>query len=95
DTTQTDLPAHTRSGLVDAWTRLRQIRGIAQVELTTADIVRHPLVQAIVDAYEQHPSKRDPKARETTQESLPANQSDTANDASTSPGEVLNKETTH
>jgi phosphate starvation-inducible PhoH-like protein len=53
DITQIDLPPHTQSGLVDALDRLRGIPGLAAVELTRADIVRHPLVQAIVDAYEQ------------------------------------------
>lgn len=53
DITQIDLPPHTQSGLVDALGRLRGISGLATVELTRADIVRHPLVQAIVDAYEQ------------------------------------------
>lgn len=53
DTTQVDLPAHTRSGLTDAMARLQRIDGIAQVELTKADIVRHRLVEAIVRAYEE------------------------------------------
>jgi len=57
DTTQIDLPPHTKSGLVDALERLHSIPGIAALELTNADIVRHPLVQRIVDAYE-HPKKR-------------------------------------
>nr|WP_233198712.1 MULTISPECIES: PhoH family protein [Pirellulaceae] len=52
DTTQNDLPPRVRSGLTDALYRLRNIDGIARVELTTADIQRHPLVQKIVDAYE-------------------------------------------
>ncbi|MCS7238472.1 MAG: PhoH family protein [Thermoguttaceae bacterium] len=56
DITQIDLPPQTRSGLVDALGRLRGIPGLATVELTRADIVRHPLVQAIVDAYEQAPA---------------------------------------
>lgn len=56
DITQIDLPPQTRSGLVDALGRLRGIPGLATVELTRADIVRHPLVQAIVDAYEQPPA---------------------------------------
>lgn len=59
DTTQIDLPPHTKSGLVDALERLHAIPGIAAIELTNADIVRHPLVQRIVDAYE-HPKKRHP-----------------------------------
>ncbi len=58
DTTQVDLPPHTRSGLIDALGRLRGIAGFAAVELTDADIVRHPLVQAIVRAYEQRPARR-------------------------------------
>ncbi len=53
DTTQVDLPSHARSGMIDALQRLRGISGFAAVELTRADIVRHPLVQAIVDAYER------------------------------------------
>lgn len=53
DTTQIDLPPHTRSGLVDALRRLRGIEGLAQVALTNSDIVRHRLVQDIVRAYEE------------------------------------------
>lgn len=58
DTTQIDLPPHTKSGLVDGLHRLRGIPGFAAVELSRADIVRHPLVQAIVDAYERNPGER-------------------------------------
>jgi phosphate starvation-inducible protein PhoH and related proteins len=58
DVTQIDLPPKSRSGLVDALSRLRGIEGIAAVKLTAADIVRHPLVQQIVNAYEEHPGKR-------------------------------------
>jgi phosphate starvation-inducible PhoH-like protein len=58
DTTQIDLPPHTRSGLVDALERLAGIEGIASVKLGRADIVRHPLVQKIVNAYEHGPGKR-------------------------------------
>jgi phosphate starvation-inducible PhoH-like protein len=46
------LPAHTRSGLLDALHRLRHIEGIKQVVLGKSDIVRHRLVQEIVQAYE-------------------------------------------
>jgi phosphate starvation-inducible PhoH-like protein len=52
DVTQIDLPENAKSGLIDALSRLRNIEGIASVALSTADIVRHPLVQKIVDAYE-------------------------------------------
>ncbi|OHB78399.1 MAG: phosphate starvation-inducible protein PhoH [Planctomycetes bacterium RBG_16_64_12] len=57
DTTQVDLPSHNRSGMIDGLARLRGIKGFVPVELTRADIVRHPLVQAIVDAYERSPKK--------------------------------------
>jgi phosphate starvation-inducible PhoH-like protein len=52
DITQVDLPPGTKSGLADAVDRLREIRGLATAFLDRSDIVRHPLVQAIVDAYE-------------------------------------------
>lgn len=58
DVTQIDLPIHARSGLVDALSRLKNIEGIASVQLTAADIVRHPLVQKIVRAYEEPSRKR-------------------------------------
>jgi phosphate starvation-inducible PhoH-like protein len=58
DTTQIDLPAHAKSGLVDALDRLRRLKGIASVALNEKDIVRHPLVQEIVKAYEWRPTKR-------------------------------------
>lgn len=58
DTTQVDLPSHTRSGLIDATDRLRHISGIAQVRLTNSDIVRNPLVTQIVGAYEEGTKKR-------------------------------------
>ncbi len=63
DTTQIDLPAKTRSGLIDALGRLAGINGIGAVKLSRHDIVRHPLVQQIVDAYEQGSAKRRPKVR--------------------------------
>jgi phosphate starvation-inducible PhoH-like protein len=53
DTTQIDLPPHTKSGLVDGLSRLRDIKGVVAVKLTQADIVRHRLVQDIVNAYER------------------------------------------
>jgi phosphate starvation-inducible PhoH-like protein len=54
DTTQIDLPEHAKSGLVDALERLQDIEGVACVKLSRGDIVRHPLVQKIVNAYEKH-----------------------------------------
>jgi len=53
DATQTDLPAHKKSGLADAVGRLHSIDGIGRIELTADDIVRHDLVQKIVNAYEE------------------------------------------
>lgn len=53
DATQTDLPDGVTSGFNDAMGRLRGIEGVAQVELTGADIVRHRLVREIVKAYDQ------------------------------------------
>ena len=53
DTTQIDLPDGTRSGLQDAVYKLSGIKGIGQVELAIGDIVRHSLVQNIVNAYEK------------------------------------------
>ena len=55
DPTQTDLPANQESGLADALRRLSEVRGVKVIELTRADIVRNPLVQRIVDAYEKGP----------------------------------------
>ena len=57
DATQIDLPLNTPSGLIDATKRLGQIQGVSSLELTAADIVRHPLVQQIVSAYETRPEK--------------------------------------
>ncbi len=57
DPTQIDLPPRTQSGLVDALRRLRNIEGVAVTNLTAADIVRHKLVQDIVEAYETVPPR--------------------------------------
>ena len=52
DITQIDLQRTQRSGLVDAVDILEDVRGIAFCGFTSADVVRHPLVARIVDAYE-------------------------------------------
>jgi phosphate starvation-inducible PhoH-like protein len=52
DVSQIDLPKAQLSGLIDAERTLRRIDGIAITHLTSADIVRHPLVARIVDAYD-------------------------------------------
>ena len=59
DHTQVDLPNNTRSGLDDAMMRLARIPRVQTVKLTQADIVRHRLVQAIVEAYENRRPHRD------------------------------------
>jgi len=53
DTTQIDLPADRTSGLVDAMRRLPDVPGCGLVQLGGADIVRHAIVQRIVEAYER------------------------------------------
>ena len=58
DITQVDLPSHTRNGLSDAAGRLGKINGVSVVRLGQKDIVRHPLVQAIVEAYQDDKSSR-------------------------------------
>lgn len=57
DTTQIDLPAHKHSGLVEAGRALKSVDGIAIVEFSRRDVVRHPLVQRIIAAYEEHRRK--------------------------------------
>lgn len=53
DTTQIDLPHTVQSGLIQALRILRGVKGIGIIEFEKKDIVRHPLVQRIVDAYEK------------------------------------------
>ncbi len=53
DMTQIDLPASQTSGLVQALRILKGVKGISFVELNKKDIVRHKLVERIVDAYEK------------------------------------------
>lgn len=57
DETQIDLPPHKHSGLVEAHHALRGTEGIAIIEFTRRDVVRHPLVQRIIAAYEEHRGK--------------------------------------
>jgi phosphate starvation-inducible PhoH-like protein len=55
DITQTDLPAHRQSGLRHALDVLNGVEGIAVTRFSARDVVRHPLVQRIVEAYEREP----------------------------------------
>jgi len=54
DETQIDLPPHKHSGLLEAHRVLKHVEGIAVVEFGKRDVVRHPLVQRIITAYEEH-----------------------------------------
>ena len=54
DVTQIDLPRTTASGLIQALKILRNVKGMGRVEFEKKDIVRHHLVQRIVEAYERH-----------------------------------------
>jgi len=54
DVTQIDLPVNKRSGVLEALQALKNIPGIATVYFTERDVVRHELVRAIINAYQQH-----------------------------------------
>jgi phosphate starvation-inducible PhoH-like protein len=54
DPTQIDLPGHRHSGLVEAHRALGKVEGVGIVEFAKKDVVRHPLVQRIIGAYELH-----------------------------------------
>ncbi len=54
DVTQIDLQRHQKSGLVEAQKVLKDIKGIAMTHFLSGDVVRHPLVQKIVNAYEKY-----------------------------------------
>jgi len=69
DVTQIDLPAGAPSGLIHACRILRNIAGIAVVRLHKRDIVRHPLVQDIVDAYERDEGSAQESERREHEES--------------------------
>ncbi|HEX7471066.1 MAG TPA: PhoH family protein [Verrucomicrobiae bacterium] len=54
DETQIDLPPHKNSGLLEAHRVLKNVEGIAVIEFDKRDVVRHPLVQRVIAAYEEH-----------------------------------------
>jgi phosphate starvation-inducible PhoH-like protein len=58
DVSQIDLPKGHLSGLVDAERVLKRVPGIAMTHFTSADVVRHPMVARIVDAYDQKGQRR-------------------------------------
>ena len=57
DVTQIDLQRHQKSGLVEAQKILKDVKGIAMTHFLSADVVRHPLVQKIINAYEEYELK--------------------------------------
>nr|WP_049755617.1 PhoH family protein [Cytophaga hutchinsonii] len=57
DRSQIDLPRNQKSGLVEATTILKNIPGIAQIELDKKDVMRHKLVERILEAYEKEQEK--------------------------------------
>ena len=59
DVSQIDLPKGHLSGLIEAERILKRVKGIAHTRFTSADVVRHPLVARIVDAYDAARSKSD------------------------------------
>ena len=61
DKTQKDLPAGVRSGLDIAMQVLKKVDGISFCQLTNKDVVRHPLVQEIVEAYDEYEKKQKPQ----------------------------------
>jgi phosphate starvation-inducible protein PhoH and related proteins len=57
DVTQIDLQRHQKSGLVEAQKILKDVKGIAMTHFLSQDVVRHPLVQKIINAYENYEQK--------------------------------------
>jgi phosphate starvation-inducible PhoH-like protein len=68
DVTQIDLPATATSGLVQAMYILKGVKGIGKVEFDKKDIVRHKLVQRIVDAYDKYDQKHKTEQNENKKE---------------------------
>jgi phosphate starvation-inducible PhoH-like protein len=68
DVTQVDLPDGKRSGLSDAIQLLGNVEGIGHCRFTDVDVVRHPLVQRIIRAYDSRDEQRrgDEESRERT-----------------------------
>lgn len=64
DVTQIDLPPSTTSGLIQAMQILKGVGGIGRIEFTKKDIVRHKLVQRIVEAYDKFDDKRKKESKE-------------------------------
>ena len=72
DMTQIDLPTSQTSGLIQALRILKGVKGISFVELNKKDIVRHKLVERIVDAYEKFDKEAKAEREKTKSEKLQA-----------------------
>ena len=84
DVTQVDLPDPLESGLIDAARRLRRVRGVSMVTLESADVVRHSLVQRIIEAYgetDKEAEQRDLLQRVLRETDEPTGQTRPENDA--------------
>lgn len=68
DVTQIDLPRTTTSGLIQALNVLRDVKGIGRVDFTKKDIIRHQLVQRIVEAYERFDEEKKTQNQENQQD---------------------------
>ncbi len=68
DVTQTDLPSHTRSGLRHVIEVLKDVDGISFTFFQAKDVVRHPLVQRIVTAYDEYESAQESAKKEAQEE---------------------------
>jgi phosphate starvation-inducible PhoH-like protein len=68
DVTQTDLPHGARSGLREARDLLRGVNGISFCSFSDQDVVRHPLVQKIIVAYEKRDAEREASAKATAEQ---------------------------
>lgn len=86
DVTQIDLPLSQKSGLIDSLEVLKNVKGISRVEFNTSDIVRHKLVQRIVEAYETRDKKfkhqeykPDLKLKKNKSDIIPAEESNSNN----------------
>ncbi len=62
DVTQIDLQRGQKSGLIEAQKILKDVKGIAFTQFLAADVVRHPLVQKIINAYEKYESSAESKS---------------------------------
>ena len=71
DITQVDLPSRQLSGLVEASEVLDGVEGVAVCRLTAADVVRHPLVQRVVEAYARRDERKTPASSASIGRSTP------------------------